>query len=61
LEAEDFLEFIKSYLKLQKTAKSLSPEARIALSQRLQFLESEMKEIEKFRRLTFEEYFERKR
>jgi uncharacterized protein YutE (UPF0331/DUF86 family)/predicted nucleotidyltransferase len=60
LEAEDFLEFTKSYLKLQKIAKSLSPEARIALSQRLQFLELEMKEIEKFRRLTFEEYLKEK-
>jgi len=60
LEAEDFLEFTKSYLKFQKTAKSLSPEARIALSQRLQFLELEMKEIEKFKRLTFEEYLKEK-
>jgi uncharacterized protein YutE (UPF0331/DUF86 family) len=60
LEAEDFLEFTKSYLKFQKIAKSFSPEAKIALSQRLQFLELEMKEIEKFRRLTFEEYLKEK-
>jgi len=56
LEAEDFLEFTKSFLKFQKTSKSLSPEAKTALSQRLQFLELEMKEIEKFKNLTFEKY-----
>ena len=56
LEAEDFLSFVQGYFKIYKAAKSLTPEQKIRLLERIQFLESEFKEIEEFKELTVEEY-----
>lgn len=60
LEAEDFLEFTRDFWKIYKKAKSLIPEEKIRVLQRFQFLESEFKEIEEFKKLSFKEYQENK-
>lgn len=60
LEAEDFWNFARDYFRIYKTAKSLAPEQKTMLLQRLQFLDSELKEIEKFKKTTFNEYQEDK-
>ncbi len=56
MEAEDFLEFANDYFKIYKMAQSLTPEQKVRLLERLQFLNEEMKEIEGFKKLTFDEY-----
>lgn len=56
LEAEDFYEFAKSYLDIYHRSTSLIPEDKTRLIERIQFLESEFKEIDHFKNLTFEEY-----
>ncbi|MBC7190537.1 nucleotidyltransferase domain-containing protein, partial [Candidatus Aerophobetes bacterium] len=55
-EAEDFYEFAKSYQDIYRRAKSLTPEDKTRLIERIQFLESEFKEIDYFESLTFKEY-----
>jgi len=57
-EAEDFAEFAESYWRIAQRARSLSPEDRTRLLERLRFLENELSEIERFRQLTFQEYQE---
>ncbi|MBU4298811.1 DUF86 domain-containing protein [Patescibacteria group bacterium] len=56
LEAEDFLNFAEDYFKISKEAKSLAPEQKEKLLERLQFLNKELREIENFKKLTFSEY-----
>ncbi len=56
LEAEDFLGFAEDFWEIYKRAKSLLPEQKVRLLERLQFLENELKEIEEFRQLTFKQY-----
>jgi len=60
LESEDFLEFSKDFFKIYKKAKSLIPEEKNRILERLQFLDSELKEIREFKKLTFKEYEENK-
>lgn len=60
LEAEDFLEFTQDYFEIYKKAKSLVPEQKIRLLERLEFLESEFKEIKEFEKLTFKQYQDNK-
>jgi uncharacterized protein YutE (UPF0331/DUF86 family)/predicted nucleotidyltransferase len=60
LEAEDFFCFIKDYWKIQQRARSLSPEDKTRLLERLQFLEDELNEIKEFKKLTVTEYIEDK-
>ena len=60
LEAEDFCGFAKDYFGIYKRAKSLLPEQKIRLLERLQFLDNELEEIEEFRNLTFKEYQDNK-
>jgi uncharacterized protein YutE (UPF0331/DUF86 family) len=55
-EAEDFSEFVEDYWRIYKKAKSIAPEEKNRILERLQFLDTELKEIESFKRLTFEEY-----
>jgi uncharacterized protein YutE (UPF0331/DUF86 family)/predicted nucleotidyltransferase len=57
-EAEDFLEFVEDFWKIYKTAKSLSIEARERLRIRFQFLDRELKFLEDFSKLSFQEYSE---
>lgn len=56
MEAEDFLGFAKGYRDVFLRSASLTPEDKTRLLQRVQFLEEELSEIEKFRKITFEEY-----
>ena len=56
LEAEDFLGFAEDFWEIYQNAKSLLPEQKVTLLERLQFLESELEEIKEFRQLTFKEY-----
>jgi uncharacterized protein YutE (UPF0331/DUF86 family)/predicted nucleotidyltransferase len=56
LEAEDFLEFAESYWRIYSRSASLIPEDKVRLLERIQFLESELREIGEFKELTFEEY-----
>lgn len=56
LEAEDFFEFSESFWKFKKKAKSLTKEAKERLRIRFDFLNDEMKKIERFKSLTWAEY-----
>ena len=56
LEAEDFLEFAESYWRIYSRSASLIPEDKVRLLERIQFLESEFREIDGFKELTLEEY-----
>ncbi len=60
LEAEDFYEFVESYWKIYSRSKSLVPEDKIRLIERMQFLKSELEEIEGFKNLAYREYCEDK-
>lgn len=60
IEAEDFAVFADDYRKISRRAKSLAPEDRARLIERLQFLEIEFGELESFRVLTYKEYLEDK-
>jgi uncharacterized protein YutE (UPF0331/DUF86 family)/predicted nucleotidyltransferase len=58
LETEDFLKFAVDFWKIKKRAKSLSEEDKVRLLARIDFLESQIKEFDRFRNLTFKEYQE---
>ena len=55
-EAEDFYEFAKSYRDIYQRSRSLTPEDKTRLIERIQFLENEFKDIDDFENLTFQEY-----
>jgi uncharacterized protein YutE (UPF0331/DUF86 family)/predicted nucleotidyltransferase len=57
-EAEDFAEFAQSYHAIYQRSQSLTPEDRTRLIERVQFLEQELSEIDKFRALTYQAYQE---
>jgi uncharacterized protein YutE (UPF0331/DUF86 family)/predicted nucleotidyltransferase len=59
-EAEDFHQFVEDYWKIYSGSKSLIPEEKVRLIERIQFLKSEYEEIEEFKNLTFQEYREEK-
>jgi predicted nucleotidyltransferase len=54
LEAEDFSDFALDYWEIYLRSKSLIPEDRVRLIERINFLTEEFKEIEGFRGLTFQ-------
>jgi len=56
MEAEDFATFADEFRKVALRSASLSPEDRVRLLERMQFLEEELSEIEYFRRITAAEY-----
>lgn len=58
MESEDFAEFAESFWRIYQRSHSLISEDRTRMLERLQFLEQEISEIERFKRLTFEEYQE---
>lgn len=60
IEAEDFAAFVEDYREISRRAKSLAPEDRARLIERLQFLETEYGELESFKALTYKEYLEDK-
>lgn len=55
-EAEDFLEFVEDFWRIKHRAKSLNKEEKIRLRIRFDYLETEYKELERFKKLTWEEY-----
>lgn len=59
-EAEDFLEFVEDFWDIYKKAKSLTPEIRTKILERFHFPDNELKEIDRFKRFTFNEYKEDK-
>lgn len=60
LEAEDFHEFVEGFWEIYSGSKSLIPEEKVRLMERIQFLKSEFQEIEEFKNLSFQEYREDK-
>lgn len=60
LEAEDFLHFSTDFLRIYQKAQSLIPEEKIRLLERKQFLDTELKELENFKKVTFREYHDNK-
>jgi uncharacterized protein YutE (UPF0331/DUF86 family)/predicted nucleotidyltransferase len=56
LESEDFLNFVEDFWRIYRRSKSLIPEDRTRVLERLQFLDSELKEIDGFKNLTYKEY-----
>lgn len=56
LEAEDFAQFAKEYWDIYSRSQSLGAEDKARLVERTQFLKEEYKEIEKFKKLGFNEY-----
>lgn len=60
LEAEDFADFVQSYWQIYQRSRSLIPEDRTRFLERLEFLTSEMVELEKFRAITQKQYQENK-
>ncbi|MDO8520955.1 MAG: DUF86 domain-containing protein [bacterium] len=57
-EAEDFAEFAKNYFDIYQRSQSLTPEDRTRLIDRVQFLEQELSDRQKFSSLTYQEYQE---
>jgi uncharacterized protein YutE (UPF0331/DUF86 family)/predicted nucleotidyltransferase len=60
LEAEDFSEFALDYWKIYSRSRSLIPEDKVRLIERIHFLTEEFTEIPGFESLTFQEYQENK-
>ncbi|MFH1562933.1 MAG: HepT-like ribonuclease domain-containing protein [Nitrospirota bacterium] len=57
-EAEDFLRFCEDFYRIKQKAKSLNEEAKNKLLLRVDFLGDQVKEFERFRSLTQQEYQE---
>jgi len=55
-EAEDFLEFLEDFRRIKLQSQSLSPEEKERLMIRIDFLEDEFKELNRFKTLSWEEY-----
>lgn len=55
-EAEDFVKFAEDYYKIAGEAKSLAIEQKAKLLQRKRFLDERFKEIEYFKKFTFQDY-----
>lgn len=56
MEAEDFLDFAKGYRHVLLRSASMAPEDKTRLLERVQFLEEELSDLEKFRQMSLEEY-----
>lgn len=55
-EGEDFLKFAEDFWRIYKRAKSLILPEKNRFLERFQFLDLEMKELDKFKKLSFQEY-----
>ena len=60
LEAEDFVQFSREYYDIYKKAKSLTAEQESNLLKKIQFVDSELEELEKFKKISFTNYMEDK-
>ena len=56
LEAEDFSQFAEDYWRIYSRSTSLIPEDKARLLERVQFLETEYREIGEFKKMTFAQY-----
>ena len=56
LEAEDFCHFLEDFRSIYQRSKSLIPEEKARLLERVQFLESEFEDIDELKNLKFKEY-----
>lgn len=56
LEAEDFSGFVEDFREIKKSAKSLILEQKERIKIRLDYLNDEMKKIDRFKKLTLEDY-----
>jgi predicted nucleotidyltransferase len=59
-EAEDFLKFLEDFWKIKKRAKSLSEEEKSWLIIRFDYLKMELEELERFKKLSWQEYLKDK-
>lgn len=57
-EAEDFSEFARSYRDIARRSNSLTPEDKTRLIERVQFLEQEISEFDRFAALSYQTYQE---
>lgn len=57
-EAEDFAEFAQSYRDITERSHSLTPEDKTRLVERVQFLEQELSEFDRFTTLSYQIYHE---
>lgn len=57
-EAVDYWKFVKEFWDIRKQAASLTPKTRAFLVEHLTFLENEMADMEKFKKLSWQEYNE---
>lgn len=55
-EAEDFFYFLRSFYKIKQRAKSLNIEEEERLRVRIDYLKDELKELERFKKITWREY-----
>lgn len=55
-EAEDFYQFIEDYWRIYQRAKSIPPQQRVRLLERLQFLDIELQDLAIFQNLTLDTY-----
>ena len=55
-EAEDFADFAKEYWDIYERSRSLIPEDKTRLLERLQFLKAEFQDVGEFEKLTLKEY-----
>jgi uncharacterized protein YutE (UPF0331/DUF86 family)/predicted nucleotidyltransferase len=55
-EAIDWWKFIDEYFEIREKAKSLSPEIKALIKERIVFLEEELKDIERFKNLSWKKY-----
>ena len=60
LEAEDFCHFLEDFRSIYQKSKSLIPEEKARLLERVQFLENEFEDIEELNNLKFKEYHDDK-
>lgn len=59
-EAEDFLEFCRDFWGIYQRSKSLVPGDEARFLERIQFLHSELQELDQFQKLSFQDYQEDK-
>ncbi len=57
-EAIDFWNFVQEFFRIRETSTSLTPESEAILIKTLVFLEEEFKDIERFKKMTWQEYSE---
>lgn len=60
LEAEDFVNFAEDFYRISARSRSLSPEDKVRVLERITFLNNELLELDKFKEVSFKEYHENK-